>query len=156
MKKVLFTIILITFFSTGILGGEVFKLSAQESGANPTGAIIVGKMPRNLSSGFVNLKKKDYNEAIKIWEDKASHPKKVRELGSYFKRLPKEFGDFKFVEVVSTVKLGGQTEVVYMILNYDYGAVFGRAVVFKWFNICSLVFSKMPEKVFPESMLVEK
>ena len=67
------------------------------------------------------------------------------------------YGKYQSYDILNIKRLSDSIRLVYLIINFEKGAVFGKLVAFKNKNketVTSFVFHTKPEKVLPEALLI--
>lgn len=85
-------------------------------------------------------------------KDALSKANMLRTVESYY-------GSYQSFDVVQEVKAGLQARLVYYVLNYEHGPLFGQATGFKRGNTWSIVnfkFHTEAQQIWPDSLLTGK
>jgi hypothetical protein len=77
---------------------------------------------------------------------------KIRVLSNYFRQLDRTMGNYKSRELLETKRIGQTSQVVYVALNFERAAVYGRFVLYRsseeWV-VQNMDFSTKPEAIMP-------
>lgn len=80
----------------------------------------------------------------------------IRQQVQVLEKLESYYGHYQSYDIVHITKLSESTRLVYFLLNYEKGPVFGTATAFQTGDretITSFQFHTKAEKIFPESLL---
>lgn len=81
----------------------------------------------------------------------------IRQQVQVLEKLESYYGHYQSYDVVRVNRLSESTRLIYFLLNYEKGPVFGMLTAFKDGDretITSFQFHTKAEKIFPESLLV--
>ena len=83
--------------------------------------------------------------------------KEMRQQVAILEKIERYYGAYQSYDILLINQLSDSTRLIYFLLNYDKGPVFGVLTAYKIGNeesITSFVFHTKAEKVFPEALLV--
>ncbi|MCX6903723.1 MAG: hypothetical protein NTW03_09655, partial [Verrucomicrobia bacterium] len=111
-------------------------------------------VPPLIQSGFTLWAKGGVEIALNLWEKGGlmEGDNKVAVQSAYFKRLDRAIGNFKSFEVIEAKKIGQTSQIIYLVINFERGAVFGRFVFYrtdKSWVVQNMDFSTRPEALMP-------
>jgi hypothetical protein len=78
--------------------------------------------------------------------------RKAAVLVSTFRGLDRTLGDFRAYEVVDTKQVGASTQIIYLSINFERAAIYGRFLLYradKTWVVQNMDFSLKPEAVMP-------
>lgn len=81
----------------------------------------------------------------------------MRQQVVILEKIEKYYGAYQSYDILLVNPLSDSTRLIYFLLNYDKGPVFGMLTAYKNGNdesITSFVFHTKAEKIFPETLLV--
>ena len=83
--------------------------------------------------------------------------KEMRQQVAILEKIEKFYGAYQSYDILLINPLSDSTRLIYFLLNYDKGPVFGMLTAYKIGkeeSITSFVFHTKAEKIFPEALLV--
>jgi hypothetical protein len=72
-------------------------------------------------------------------------------------KIEKYYGAYQSFQVLHVTRLSGSTRLIYFLMNYEKGPVFGKLTAYKNGDretITSFRFHTKPDKIFPDALLV--
>ncbi len=75
---------------------------------------------------------------------------KISNQSAYFRRLDRTVGNYRFYEVLETKAIGQNSQVVYISINFERAAVYGRFHLYradKGWVVQNMDFSTKPELI---------
>src|SRR5579871_2789552 len=123
----------------------VSRVSAADSG-RPAAA------PTVIEEGFAFWQKTGPADAFYRWQKGGllENGTKYTMLTSYFRRMDRSLGNYKSFDVVEAKKIGESSAVIYVAMNFERTAVYGRFLLFradKGWVVQNMDFSPRPEAV---------
>jgi len=119
------------------------------------GAGAPGQAPPVIQNGFtVWAKNRSASWAFDVWKIGGLmelDPKPVT-LSRYFLQMEQVLGNYLSYDVVETRSLGQNAQVIYVSINFDRAAVFGRFMLYrtaKGWVVQNMDFSPRPEAIMP-------
>jgi hypothetical protein len=111
-------------------------------------------LPPVLQSGFAAWTKGGPSFAMDVWQKGGllDGSSKVAGQVSYFKRLDRALGDYKSWEWIETKKVGRSSQIIYLALNFERGAVYARFHFYlsdKNWVVQNMDFNTQPEALMP-------
>jgi len=111
-------------------------------------------VPPLIQSGFTLWAKGGADPALNVWEKGGlmEGDSKVAGQSAYFRRLDRAIGNFKSFEVVEAKKIGQTSQIIYLVINFERGAVFARFVFYrtdKNWVVQNMDFNTKPEAIMP-------
>ncbi len=110
--------------------------------------------PAIIQDGFKLWEKTGPADAFYRWQKGGllEGGSKYSTLSAYFRRMDRTFGNYKSFEPVDTKHVGERSEIVYLAINFERAAVYGRFVLFRteqgWV-VQNMDFSPRPEALMP-------
>jgi hypothetical protein len=92
--------------------------------------------------------------ALEIWQKGGllEGNRKVLTQAGFFRRVDQAVGNFKSSELVDTKKIGQNSQIIYLALNFEKAAVYARFLLYRtdqgWV-VQDMDFSSRPEQVMP-------
>ena len=77
---------------------------------------------------------------------------KVAPLSNYFRLIGRAVGSYKSYELVEVKRIGQNTRIIYLAMNFERGAVYARFLVYRIDNnwvVQNMDFSTRPEAMMP-------
>ncbi len=111
-------------------------------------------VPPIIDAGFATWTKNGLSFALDLWQKGGllEGTPKVVALAKYFKRIEPAVGNFKSYEYIDTRRIGASSQVVYVGVNFDRAAVYGRFLLYRvdenWV-VQNLDFNVRPEMIVP-------
>jgi hypothetical protein len=119
-------------------------------------AAATAPLPPVIQSGFALLVKSGGAVGVALDEWKKGglieDAKKAEILAGYFKRLDAAVGTYKSYELVESKQIGQSTELFYLAMNFERGAVYGRFLMYqtaKGWVVQDMDFTTKPEMIMP-------
>lgn len=116
-------------------------------------------VPHIVIDGIIAYHDKGPDAAVQTWMANSSAPMRgvAQQQADILRKLPFAYGSFRDFEVLGTENLSQRVRIVYVVLNYDKGPIFGsfnlyRSVDQGWL-VTKLAFSETPDIVLPATML---
>ena len=78
--------------------------------------------------------------------------RKAASQSSYFRRLDQALGNYKSYDLVETKAIGPSSEILYLAINFERGAVYARFLVYrtdKAWVVQDMDFTTKPEAIMP-------
>ena len=131
-------------------------LPADTVSALPVKSALV--IPRVIVDGIEKYRFSGADEAVKIWLEPI-RPQTQEAAAAYAEALRDaegQYGKFVGYHLVSIKRLSAATTLVYLALNYEYGPLFARFLVYEYKSnqlVTHIEFGYIPEAVFPEDFL---
>ena len=72
-------------------------------------------------------------------------------------KMEKYYGAYQSLQILHVNRLSGSTRLIYFLMNYQKGPVFGKLTAYKnggLETITSFQFHTKPETIFPEALLI--
>ena len=83
----------------------------------------------------------------------------IRTQIATLEKIEQFYGNYRSFDILNIKRLSDSSRLIYLILNFEKGAVFGKLVSYKnnrKETVSSFVFHTKPEKVYPESLLISR
>ena len=112
-------------------------------------------VPAVIQKGFTMwAKNRDASWAFDVWKIGGLLERDIKPntLSRYFARLDANVGSYKNYEVISTKGVSQNSGVIYLCINFDHAAIYGRFVVYrtdKDWVVQDMDFSVKPEAMMP-------
>lgn len=128
-------------------------LSAARAATDTTGA------PRPLLEALSKYKKEGINAFINtlVSGSPLEGHQEIRQQVLVLEQLKGYYGSYQSFDILHANRLSSSTEIVYFLLNYEKGPVFGKLTVFndgERETITSFRFHTKPEEIFPDALLM--
>jgi hypothetical protein len=112
-------------------------------------------IPSVIEAGFAAWAKvSDTAVPFNVWKKGGlmENDSKVAILANYFQRIQRTLGKYKSYEPVEAKKISQHSQIIYLAINFERGAVYGRFLVYRTDNnwvVQNMDFSTQPEAVMP-------
>lgn len=111
-------------------------------------------MPPVIEAGLALWAKSGPDVALDSWQrgGMMEGGNKARILNTYFRQLDRALGDYKASELLESKSIGQTSQVVYLSLHFQRGAVYGRFVLYrtdKTWVVQNMDFNTKPEAIMP-------
>lgn len=150
IRKILFTSLLVLG-----LGGACWLPRLHAGAAVEAPAAASAPVPAIIQKGFTMwAKNRDASWAFDVWKlgGLLERDNKPSALARYFARQDASVGAFKNYEVINTKGVSQNSAVIYMCINFDHAAIYGRFMVYrtdKDWVVQDMDFSPKPEAMMP-------
>lgn len=119
-----------------------------------TGAESNSSLPAIIQTGFALWTKGGADVALTAWQKGGlmEGDSKAESQARFFKQMDLALGNFKNVEQVGHKNIGQSTQIIYLAMNFERGAVFARFLLFrsdKNWVVQNMDFSVKPEGLMP-------
>jgi len=127
----------------------------------PLGDVMAADvMPSIVISGLKAYKADGPEAAIKSWVKGSAVENSVeaQSQASVFRQVESVYGKYIGYELIMSKRISKQTEMVYIVMNFEKGPVFANFLVYKYQEteiISQLNFHTKPEAILPQSLLVK-
>jgi hypothetical protein len=111
-------------------------------------------LPPILQTGFVAWGKSGADLALDAWQKGGllEGDNKVSLQSRFFRRLDRAIGNYRAYETLETKPLGQNSQIVYVSIDFEHGAVYGRFHLYRsnrgWV-VQNMDFSVKPESIMP-------
>ena len=116
-------------------------------------------IPQPLTKALAVYKAKGVQEFIKtlVKDGPMEGNVEIKTQIATLEKIELYYGKYQSYDILNIKRLSDSIRLVYLIINFEKGAVFGKLVAFKNKNketVTSFVFHTKPEKVLPEALLI--
>ena len=83
----------------------------------------------------------------------------IRQQIAILDKVEMYYGRYQSFDIVDIKRFSDSTRLIYLLINFEKGAVFGKLITFKARQkeiVSSFVFHTKPEQVFPEALLISR
>ncbi len=134
--------------SFGVALGCLLSIARSEAADPPA------QVPAIIREGFAAWVKQGPSYAMDAWKKGGAleDDRKPSVLVNTFKELDRTVGDFRAYEIVDTKRVGVSTQIVYLAINFERAAIYGRFLLYrgdKVWVVQNMDFSLKPEAVMP-------
>ena len=80
----------------------------------------------------------------------------IRSQIAILEKVEAYYGKYKSYDILDIKRFSDSTRLIYLLINFEKGAVFGKLIAFKNTQqeiVSSFVFHTKPEQVFPDALL---
>lgn len=145
--------------TTRLISRFIFPLSLGLAGLISPGlaraADRTSPLPSVIQAGFDSWSKGGgFNGALYIWQKgglmEGDH--RTAELSNRLQSMSQTLGGYSGYELLKTDSIGSSSQVLYLSMNFQRGAVFGRFVLYrteKGWVVQDMGFSTRPEAIMP-------
>lgn len=137
------------------LGAGCFLMLLQAISADTTPISEITSLPQILKEGFTLWPKGGAGVALDTWQKGGlmdGDNSKNSTLTAYFKEIDRSLGNLRSAEWVDGKTIGKSSQIVYLSINFERGAVFGKFVLYRaganWV-VQDMVFNTRPEFIMP-------
>ena len=111
-------------------------------------------VPPVIQDGFAGWTKGGALFAFDAWQKGGflEDSRKAASQSSYFRRLDQALGNYKSYDLVETKAIGPSSEILYLAINFERGAVYARFLVYrtdKAWVVQDMDFTTKPEAIMP-------
>ena len=127
--------------------GMLWLTQAVAAGANSS-------VPPVIQDGFAGWTKGGALFAFDAWQKGGflEDSRKAASQSSYFRRLDQALGNYKSYDLVETKAIGPSSQILYLSINFERGAVYARFLVYrtdKAWVVQDMDFTTKPEAIMP-------
>lgn len=119
----------------------------------------VAEVPRPLSKALSIYKKGGVESFIRtlVSGGPLEGNQELHMQAMVLEKIEKYYGAYRSFQILHVTRLSGSTRLIYFLMNYEKGPVFGKLTAYKNGDeetITSFRFHTKPDKIFPEALLV--
>ena len=123
------------------------------------GSVKTKDIPQPLADALAVYKKGDVRQFINtlVKDGPMAGNVEIKSQIATLEKIEMYYGKYQSYDILNIKRLSDSIRLVYLIINFEKGAVFGKLVAFKNKDketVSSFVFHTKPEKVLPEALLL--
>ena len=114
-------------------------------------------VPLCIQAGMDAYKAKGPEEAVRAWikDSPIDGSKDALTQANFLRQIQDYYGAYQGYEIVSSRNLSSKAQIIYLVVNYEKGPLFGKFVTYKsdagWI-LTSFIFNTKEEVIFPPSL----